>query len=764
MEWQPMGPPTPAPVPAPARRSRWPLILGAVAVGAGVLLILAVVGVLVLGIENPLTGIQVARDLKSAQTALDDGDYVEAVAKFSQVLDNDPDNAEAIDGQLEAAADLAQAEQFDAAIAAYGSVWQAKPGEVQALRGLGETYEAKGEWREAAGWYEKWTQAAPEDGNAFLALGNARFNLEEVERVVAAYERAGMLGASSVEMDAHLGLAYFELARYEEAVGHLQDAVGQNAEDSHLQRALGLAYFELGRYEEAVGHLRRAVAQNSEDFRLQRALGLSLYSLDQPEQAVEHLKKTCALGTDRSGDELVDVYYALGGYYFGERDYWQAIDFYEQAHELDPQGKTLWADESRANLDEAYLGLASNVMEETLLDLDFSNIVIEGDEIYAIAQTGHKAKIAGPVRVVDGPWAESQALVMEEGTTNECNDPSFEVETTSWVPASLGSIARNQDDAWKGTASLRCSSGGGQRYVQARYSGGFRSFDATVAYALSASYKLESLSAGGDVVFGAYWMGGANPDAYVQQAVGISEGGGWHRVSAVMTPDYDDRTEAYFYFIITGATADEQSFLLDAFQVERDQAYATSYADGSLGDHYGWLSTPHASASTRLDTWATVPTAGIIDTSEGTIMIWFRFIGQETTHIRGLWSNHTTSDNMLQLFACWPSATDTTLFRSVGAERGVLASTELVVDRGWHQLVWTWNLESRLYIDGSLAATYSGDAWDGVALASDLYLGREVYSPPAFLNGAFARFVAFERTLSAREVRSLYRAGVPASR
>jgi len=527
----------------------------------------------------------------------------------------------------------------------------------------------------------------------------------------------------------------------------------------------GLAYFELSRYDKAVEYLQNGISQNAENFQVQRALGVSLYAQGQPAQAVAHLNDAIILGASQSGDELMDVYYALGGCYFVEQDYEQAASFYEQAREVDPDGKAVWAHEARANLEEIYSRLAPIVMKDALLDLDFSNIVTEGDGVYyAVAKTGQKGEIKGLVRVVDGPWGGSQALVVEEGTTNECNDPSFEIETTNWVPASAGSIARNQDDAWKGAASLRCSSGGGQGYAQASYSDGVRSFSAAVDYALSASYRLESLPAGGGVTFGAYWIGGANPDAYVGEVVGTSEGSGWHRVSAVMTPDYDDRTGAYFYFIITGATADEQSFLLDAFQVEQDQAYATSYADGSLDDRYGWLGRPHASASVRLDTWVTVPTTGTISTSEGTIVIWFRFIGQETNHIRGLWSNHAASDNMLQLFACWPNVSDITLFRKAGVGNEVLASATMAVDGEWHQLVWTWNSESRLYIDGSLAATYSGDAWNDVALASDMYLGREVYNPPAYLNGAFAEFATFDHALSASEVTSLYEVGMPASR
>jgi tetratricopeptide (TPR) repeat protein len=715
---QPATPPVSAPV---RRRSRWPLLAG-VAAAVGILLIVGtVVGVLVLGKWYVRRG---------AQAALASGDYVKAAQGFSQILESDPGSTEAVEGLLEAAAGLARAGQFDDAILAYEAVWQARPNDVLALRGLGQAHEAQGEWGKAAGWYEQWTQAQPQDRSAFLALGRVRYRLGEYERAVAAYGRAEALGADSAEMGVGAGLAYFELSRYDKAVEYLQDEIGQNAES----------------------------------FEAQRALGVSLFAQGQPAQAVAHLNAAITLGASRPGGELMDVYYALSGSFFAEQDYEQAIRFYEQAREIDPDGEAVWAHEAQANLNEVYSRLAQSVLKDALLDLDFSNIVTEGGETYAIAQGGQEAKVEGPVRVMDGPWAGSRALVMEEGTTNECSDPSFETETTNWVPASAGSIARSQDDAWMGAASLRCSSGGGQGYATARYLGGVGSFDARVDYALSASYKLESMSAGGNVAFGAYWIGGANPDAYAQQAVGASEGSGWHRVSAVMTPDHDDRTGVHFYFVIAGATADEQSFLLDAFQIEQDHAYATSYADGSLGDRYGWLGRPHASASARLGTWATVPTTGTISTSEGTIVMWFRFIGQETSHIRGLWSNHTASDNMLQLFACWPNSGDMTLFKRTGVGNEVLASATMAVDDKWHQLVWTWNSESRLYIDGSLAATYSGDAWNDVALASDMYLGREVYNPPAYLNGAVSRFATFDHALTASEVTSLHEVGVPVSR
>jgi len=210
--------PTPPPMPAPARRRRWPLVLGGIAAIGVMLIVGVVVGMLVLGAENPLNVIQAALALKSAQTALADGDDAEAVDKFSQVLESDPDNTEALEGQLEAAANLAQAGQFDDVIAAYEAVWQAKPGEVQALRGLGQSYEAQEEWGEAAVWYEKWVQVEPDNPDALLALGWAEYKLEHHESAVAQFSRASGLAPDQPAIFLGLGYAYLGQGDYDSSL------------------------------------------------------------------------------------------------------------------------------------------------------------------------------------------------------------------------------------------------------------------------------------------------------------------------------------------------------------------------------------------------------------------------------------------------------------------------------------------------------------------------------------------------------------------
>jgi tetratricopeptide (TPR) repeat protein len=248
------------PVYLPSRWSRRTAVLYLVLVGT----VLVAGAILVLRLRNNRHALE--ETLAEAQAALADGDYFEAVDAFSQVLDDDPDNVASLEGQLEAAAHLAQAGQLDAAIAAYETVWQKKPTEARALRGLAQIFETSGDWREAAGWYEKWTQVVPEDKDAFLALGEARFYLGEYEHVVAAYERAEALGTAVAAVNEHMGLAYYELARYDEAGQWLQRLVSQGAggESPDVFYALGGVYFEREEYERAVSFYERALELDPE--------------------------------------------------------------------------------------------------------------------------------------------------------------------------------------------------------------------------------------------------------------------------------------------------------------------------------------------------------------------------------------------------------------------------------------------------------------------------------------------------------------------
>jgi tetratricopeptide (TPR) repeat protein len=136
------------------------------------------------------------------------------VEAFTRILERDPGNVEATEGLLEAADGLSQAGQLDAAIAAYETVWRARPEEARALQGLGQAYEAKGDWGGAAGWYERWVQAAPDNLDALLASGWAEYKLEHYDNAVAQFSRVSELAPDQPTGFLGLGRVYLAQGDY----------------------------------------------------------------------------------------------------------------------------------------------------------------------------------------------------------------------------------------------------------------------------------------------------------------------------------------------------------------------------------------------------------------------------------------------------------------------------------------------------------------------------------------------------------------------
>jgi tetratricopeptide (TPR) repeat protein len=708
----------PMTMPAPVRRGRWPVVLGAVAVGVMVI-VGAVVGVMVLGKEDLL---------KRAQESLATGDYIQAADRFSRVLESDPDSVEAIGGQLEAAANLAQVGQFDAAIAAYEMVWQARPEEVRALQGLGEAYEAKGEWGEAVNWYERWTQAAPEDQSAFLALGSAHLNLGEYEGAVAAYERADALGADAAEVDVPLGLAYYELAMYNQAVERLQNAVNRNPED----------------------------------FPLQRALGLSLYNLGQIEGAVERLNKAVALSAGRSGDELRDIYYALGSFYFGEQDREQAISFYEKARALDPEGQAVGAEEARDNLDQAYV---ENAMQDVLLDLDFSNIVSEGGENYAIAKTGQKVKIEGAVHLVDGPWEGSQALVVEEGTENLCTNPSIEIDTTGWntTGGNAPTVTRDPAEPHRGTASLEvATTNAGDNWWDAVVNNAGNDY----TFKRNTQYTISFWAKASQVISDVYVCLKMDHAPWSSYGTYVDVGTEWEKYAVTVTwESADDNNVRHpeFGFGLLPAGID---IWIDEVQVE-EKSYATTYCDGDQGNGYSWSDTPHRSTSIRTATFIDAGPADDLIGNAGTISAWVRW----RYDYDGVWPNDypricdsgkRTNERFLMYYDV--SSQRIALMQINGGVTSV-AETEADFSAGeWVHVVTTWDGSYlRIYYNSELGDTVQGQSGNPNLQGAVLYIGdssghmRQLY-------GDIAEFVVFDRALTTQEVAALYRVDGPVSK
>src|SRR5690606_32100294 len=104
------------------------------------------------------------------------------------------------------------------------------------------------------------------------------------------------------------------------------------------------------------------------------------------------------------------------------------------------------------------------------------------------------ATTSAPSRTEHGARAGTGRRATDTASTNICTNPSFETNATGWTASSLGSIARTTEQAKFGRYSLKCTSGGGQDFAQACYTG--VTLDPSRTYWVSGHYKLGTIPPG----------------------------------------------------------------------------------------------------------------------------------------------------------------------------------------------------------------------------------------------------------------------------
>lgn len=201
----------------------------------------------------------------------------------------------------------------------------------------------------------------------------------------------------------------------------------------------------------------------------------------------------------------------------------------------------------------------------------------------------------GPERYDDGLW-------LEEGTTNELANPSFETDTTGWANNNTGNtISRVTSDASDGSASLHVIGDGSVSQQGTSNSGSSPAAATGEKWALSA----DIYAVGGETVrFVASERNSGGGLVLDTQGPTLTLAAGWHRRNFAATLA-GGGTVAQVRFKFFTPTAQAIDLNLDACQLEK-KPYATSYTAG-----------------TRAASSASVPTAGIISPNSGSLA--FRF-------------------------------------------------------------------------------------------------------------------------------------------
>ncbi len=240
--------------------------------------------------------------------------------------------------------------------------------------------------------------------------------------------------------------------------------------------------------------------------------------------------------------------------------------------------------------------------------------------------------------------------------------------------------------------------------------------------------------------------------AVVTPASYTDMGGGWWRL-AYSAPVVDESL-LYGVHVLAGKT-----IYVDGVQLEA-KSYATTYADGSLGNGYSWSGSENESASVRLRSNLSYPTSTNINENTGTISFWVK----SPSATRTSWGNigakvFMYADNS-NLFI---GKNNPYIYVFLGKYNFLGGDTSSYSQDKWYLFTLTWRANNdavndfaRFYVNSVQTGSRTGVALD-VDMPSTLYFGS-IGSGDAFI--VYSDLRVFDRALNVSEIADLYYQGL----
>jgi Flp pilus assembly protein TadD len=150
---------------------------------------------------------------------------------------------------------------------------------------------------------EKWLtimlEWAPNDAEGWYLLGRTKYNENQFESAVHAFEQSLKLDPKNLKTEDNLGLCYAALGRSEQAAAAYRDAISWEAESSSKNPGpfidLADLLLDLSKPAEAIPYLQQAVEISARDFKAHELLGKAYIRLERPRDAQLELEKAVEL-------------------------------------------------------------------------------------------------------------------------------------------------------------------------------------------------------------------------------------------------------------------------------------------------------------------------------------------------------------------------------------------------------------------------------------------------------------------------------------
>ncbi|WP_448563432.1 tetratricopeptide repeat protein [Trichothermofontia sp.] len=321
------------------------------------------------------------------------GRYAEALACYDEIIELQPDQAEAWHNR---GTSLAKLKRFDEAIAAYQRATTLAPDYAEAWFNWGSILLSQKQPEAALRCYDQAIKYRPNYAEVWHNRGNALVQLQRYDAAIAAYERATEINPNYGDAWQNRGSVLAKVRRYPEALGCLDRAVDLKPQDVDLRFNQANLLVQLEQYEAALAAYTEVVERQPRHTAAWLNRGHVLMQLRRYQSALTCYEQACQLNPDDP-----DPWYRQGHALFELGRYEEALVAYDWAIQRQPDYPEAW--NNRGNVLERL-----NRYEEAIAAYDHA-IQLNANYYYAwdnrgytLAKIGsHQEAIASLDRALD---------------------------------------------------------------------------------------------------------------------------------------------------------------------------------------------------------------------------------------------------------------------------------------------------------------------------------------------------------------------------
>lgn len=269
------------------------------------------------------SSIEVARQVRAAQDAINKGDYSSAISYAERAANAAPQNVEL--WFLLGYADRL-AERYPASVDAYNRGLKIQPNSVRGLAGLAQTYAKMGRSAEAEKLLQRVIEANSNDANTLQLAGELLLN-SDPNHALDLLKRAEALQPSA-HTDLLIAHAYERQGNAAESTRYLERAKSRAPHDPDVVRAIAGQYRDQGKYDQAIATLE-GLHSKSVDTQAELA---DTYQLAGRSQDAANLFSR--LAKSAKGNLALDLSAAQAWANLGHTD--EADTFLNDARQIDP--------------------------------------------------------------------------------------------------------------------------------------------------------------------------------------------------------------------------------------------------------------------------------------------------------------------------------------------------------------------------------------------------------------------------------------------